>query len=315
MSSFKELLRSSMKSEDTEERVDVYFTRPVGLAFALLWKRLGVHPNAITVLGMFLGTGAAYMFWHTDTWHNAMGVLLLMSANFCDSTDGQLARLTGKTSLTGRVLDGFSGDLWFFCIYIAICLRLYGQDMPGTDVHWGIWIFFLAFTAGALSHSRQSSLADYYRQIHLFFLNGDKGSELDDYNSLREIYNKLPRRQWMARVFYWNYSNYCKSQERRTPKFQALIQALRKEKTAHTMTPETLERLRDEFIAGSRPLLRHTNFLTFNSRAFCIYATCLAGCPYVYLILEVTLYNIVYICMRHQHESLCSNIQHKYMNT
>ena len=45
MSSFKELLRASFKSDDTEEWLDVHFTRPIGLVFALLWNKLNIHPN------------------------------------------------------------------------------------------------------------------------------------------------------------------------------------------------------------------------------------------------------------------------------
>ena len=111
MSKFKELLQQSFKSNDTEEWLDVHFTRPIGLVFALLWNKLGIHPNVITVLSIFLGIGAGYMFSFRDLAHNIMGVLFLMFANFCDSTDGQMARLTGKKTLIGRILDGFSGDL------------------------------------------------------------------------------------------------------------------------------------------------------------------------------------------------------------
>lgn len=99
--SIKTLFRDSLKSADTEETIDIYFTRPVGLVFALLWNKLGVHPNAITILSIFLGIGAGYMFYFSDLTHNLMGVVLLMLANFCDSTDGQMARLTGKKRLWG----------------------------------------------------------------------------------------------------------------------------------------------------------------------------------------------------------------------
>ena len=129
---FRKMLYLSFKSEDTEEWLDVHFTRPVGLAFALFWNRLGVHPNAITILSICLGIGAAVMFYHIDLAHNLAGVALLMLANFCDSTDGQMARLTGKKTLIGRILDGFAGDVWFFCIYIALCLRLMPQFIPAT---------------------------------------------------------------------------------------------------------------------------------------------------------------------------------------
>ena len=80
--SFGELLRASMKSKDTEEWLDVHFTRPIGLAFALLWRRLGVHPNAITLLSIVLGACAGWMFYYTDLPHNIAGVALLMLANF-----------------------------------------------------------------------------------------------------------------------------------------------------------------------------------------------------------------------------------------
>ena len=190
---FSELLKASMKSEDTEEWIDIYFTRPIGLAFALMWKALGVHPNAITILSIFLGLGAGYMFYFPDIEHNIWGVVLLMFANFCDSTDGQLARLTGQKTLVGRMLDGFSGDVWFFAIYLAIALRLMDEPLPFLDnITWGYWGFVLCLVAGFLCHSPQSSLSDYYRQIHLFFLLGKKGSELDDYESQRAIYDKMP---------------------------------------------------------------------------------------------------------------------------
>ncbi len=309
MSSFKEMLHASFKSQDTEEWLDVYFTRPIGLVFALIWKQLGVHPNTITILSIFLGVAAGWMFYYTDLWHNIAGILLLMFANFCDSTDGQLARLTGQKTLIGRMLDGFSGDVWFFAIYVAIALRLQGQDMPGTDVHWGIWIWALAILSGFLCHSPQSSLSDYYRQIHLFFLKGKEGSELDNYASQRKIYEELPKKgAVMSKLFYYNYANYCKSQEHRTPAFQQLSKAL---KAKYSNVGEMPAALREEFLNGSRPLMKYTNILTFNTRAICIYVTCLLNCPWIYLLIEITVMNILYIYMHKKHENLCKRIMAK----
>jgi hypothetical protein len=227
MATFKEMLQASFKSKDTEEWLDVYFTRPIGLVFAIFWNKLGVHPNAITILSIFLGVGAGVMFGYTDLMHNILGVLLLMFANFCDSTDGQMARLTGKKTLIGRMLDGFSGDLWFASIYIAIIIRLFNQNIPGTEVPWHLLIFVLAFVAGVMCHSPQSSLADYYRQIHLLFIKGKEGSELDNYEQQRKIYENLPKNKWLDRLFYFNYANYCKSQEKRTPKFQKMMEGVK----------------------------------------------------------------------------------------
>lgn len=299
MATFKELLKLSFKSEDTEEWLDVHFTRPIGLAFALLWNKFDIHPNVITILSIFLGLGAGWMFHYTDLWSNVCGVLLLMFANFCDSTDGQMARLTGKKTLIGRMLDGFSGDVWFFAIYLGIVVRLWHQNIPFTDIQWGVWGFLLCALAGFGFHSKQSSLADYYRQIHLFFLLGKEGSELDNYQQQRQIYENLPKGDLLARTFYYNYANYCKSQEQRTPHFQRFFSQWKQQPS---------ETVRQQLLAGSRPLMKYTNLLTFNARAITIYVTCLLDCPWVYPLVELTVFQAMYVYMHRTHERLCAEL-------
>ncbi len=303
MATFKENLHASYKSSETEEWLDRHFTRPVGLAFALFWNKLGIHPNAITILSIFLGAAAGVMFYYTDLQHNLMGVVLLMLANFCDSTDGQMARLTGKKTLVGRVLDGASGDVWFLFIYFAITFRLWNQNIPGTDMHWGFIGFAIACTAGFLSHSPQSMMADYYRQIHLFFLKGKEGSELDTSEQQMRTYDETPKDKFFVRRFYKTYANYCKKQERRTPCFQRFFQAWNE--AVDSIGRTGMESTRQRFLNGSRPLMPYTNILTFNTRAICIYATCLLNCPWVYLLLEITVMNAIFVHMVHRHEALC----------
>ena len=303
---YKELWRSTMKSEDTEEWLDVWFTRPIGLFFALIWKRLGVHPNVITILSIFLGIGAAVMFYHTDLWHNLMGIVLLMLANFCDSTDGQLARMTGQKTLVGRVLDGFAGDVWFFCIYAALCLRMMPQTIPFTSMQWSWWIWVLGYVAGIVCHTNQASLADYYRQIHLLFLKGREGSELDTYESQRKVYENLPEdASLLQRLFYYNYSNYCKNQERRTPEFQKFYAKLRERYGTIENVPKEL---RERFRKESLPLMPLTNILSFNTRAICIYVTCLLNCPWAYFVFEIVVLQPMYLYMHWKHERISGEI-------
>lgn len=302
MATFRELLKASFKSDDTEEWLDVHFTRPIGLAFALLWNRFDIHPNVITILSMFLGVAAGWMFHYTDTMHNICGILLLMFANFCDSTDGQMARLTGKKTLIGRMLDGFSEDVWFFAIYIGIVVRLWNQTMPFTDMRWGIWGFVLCAVAGFIFHSRQCALADYYRQIHLFFLLGKEGSELDSYRQQRDIYVNLPEEERLSRAFHFFYSDYCRGQERQSPHFQRFFAKWRQRPS---------ESIRQELLEGSRPLMKYTNLLTFNTRAIILYLSCLFNCPWVYPLSELTVFQLMYVYMHHTHENLCKNLTDK----
>jgi phosphatidylglycerophosphate synthase len=284
----------------------VWFTRPIGLVFALFWNRLGIHPNVITVLSIFLGIAAGVMFCFEDTAHNVAGIVLLMLANFCDSTDGQMARLSGKKTLIGRMLDGFSGDVWFFCIYFTFCLRLTPQNIPGTHVQWGVWIWLLGAVAGLVFHVRQPSLADYYRNIHLFFLKGESGSELDNYQQQRATYEQMRADgNRVGQLFFYNYANYCRSQERRTPAFQRFFAAWKRAEA----DGRELEPLRQDFLSGSRPLMKYTNILSFNWRAICIYATALLHCPWVYLLADMTVFAAIYVYMHRAHESLCRRLQ------
>lgn len=305
MSKFKELLQQSFKSNDTEEWLDVHFTRPIGLVFALLWNKLGIHPNVITVLSIFLGIGAGYMFSFRDLAHNIMGVLFLMFANFCDSTDGQMARLTGKKTLIGRILDGFSGDIWFFCIYIALAYRLMDQYIPFTDTKWGVWSWLLMVVAGILCHSPQSSLSDYYRQIHLFFLKGKENSELDNSQQQLALYEEEKKKgNLIPQLFYYNYAKYCRSQERRTPQFQSFF----KEYQTKWRQGVNLDAIKTKFLDGSRPLMPFTNILTFNTRAICLYISCLIDKPWIYPLFEITVMYTLYIYMHRQHEKLCHSL-------
>lgn len=313
---FKQLLKASFKSEDTEEWLDVHFTRPIGLAFALMWQKLGVHPNTITILSIFLGIGAAWMFYYTDLVHNVIGVMLLMLANFCDSTDGQLARLTNQKTLIGRILDGFSGDVWFFAIYFALCCRMMPQFMPATNMKWGIAIWALAFVAGIMCHSPQASLSDYYRQIHLLFLKGKSGSELDTSKQQKNNYLKASQEKnavmrWMSKAFFYNYANYCRSQERRTPAFQKLKKELTDRYGDLDNIPDDL---RKEFLNASRPLMKYTNILTFNVRAICIYVTCLLNIPWVYFLIEIIPLTCLYVYMHRRHEHICISLYNKISN-
>ena len=311
---FNEMLHVSFKSDDTEEWLDVHFTRPVGLFFALGWMRLNIHPNVVTIISIFLGVAAGVMFYHTDLTHNIIGVVLLMLANFCDSTDGQMARLTGKKTLLGRVLDGFAGDVWFVAIYIAIALRLTIMPMPGTDIPWGYLVWMLCIVAGIFCHSPQAALADYYRQVHLWMLKGKAGSELDNYQQQRHIYETVPAdlplfQRMLSKAFHYNYANYCRSQEQQTPWFQRLYAMLTQRYGDVECVPE---QLREEFLKGSRPLMKYTNLLTFNTRAICLYVACLSNIPWLFPVFEMVVLTCLYIHMHKQHETLCHDICEKY---
>lgn len=302
-------LQATFKSNDTEEWLDIHFTRPLGLLWALFFKHFHIHPNVVTILSIILGAAAGVMFYFPGMLHTVIGILLLVWANLYDSADGQLARMTGQKTRWGRILDGFAGDVWFFTIYAAICLRLQSTDIPFTHTHWGIWIWLMAALSGFVFHGKQCQLADYYRNIHLFFLKGKQGSELDNFRKLREELHTLTwKRDGMWMVFLYFYGNYTRSQEGMTPAFQQFKAAI-DERYADTGIPQAL---RDEFRQGSLPLMKWANILTFNTRAIVLYISLLAGIPWFYFVFELIVMTIIFLHMRSCHERLCRRLLAKY---
>lgn len=292
-------LEASLKSIDTEEFIDIYFYRPIGYKWALLFKKLGVTPNWVTIVSIFLGVTAGVLFYFEDIKLTLIGILLMIWANSYDSADGQLARLTGQKSELGRILDGTCGDLWFITIYASICLRLTPQD-------WGIWIWILAATTGFF-HSKQAAMADYYRNIHLFFLKGKSGSELDNAVQQTALFKSLSwRKEFIRKLFLFFYKNYTASQEALTPKFQQFFHAV-KEKYGDDI-PQSLK---DEFRLHSKPLMKYTNILSFNTRIIVLFISLLINKPWIYFVFELTVLNGLLIYMVFKHESHCKKMLSK----
>lgn len=297
--SWRDQYSATLKSSDTEETFDLIFYRPLGFLWALGARRLGVTPNAITIASIFLGLGAGVLIYFDNFWLNLLGVFLLVWANTFDSADGQLARMTHQYSRLGRILDGVSGDIWFAAIYIAICLREnVTSDFFGAH-HWVIWV--MAVVTG-LCHAVQAAMADYYRQFHLYFLKGEEGSELDTASKLSARYSTMSwSSQPMAKLTLAFYINYTAGQEKRTPAMQNLRRAI-----AERFGSNIPKRLRESFRAASRPLMKYTNILSFNTRSFALIAAVLIfQMPWLYFAFELTVLNVLLVYMMWRHEKIC----------
>lgn len=290
---------STLKHADTEETIDLMFYRPVGFLVALLGERLHWTPNAITIVGIFLGIGSGLLIYPENLLLNLLGMVLLVMADICDSADGQLARMTKSYSRIGRILDGISSDLWFIAIYIGIALRL----MPSFG--WQVWI--LAALAGGC-HALQASMADHYRQFHLFFVNGKSGSELDTFESAsRECSNVEFLREPLRKSFLFFYKYYTFLQELLNPQMSKL-QRLMSDSEAGDPN-EFADRMRKSTL----PLMKWTNVLTFNWRAITLFVSILLQRPWLYLVCEVTVFNLILLYMLVRHEYICKSIKKYYI--
>lgn len=289
-------IRATMKSDETEGLFEIYFTRSFGYLWALFFRKLHVHPNVVTLLSALLGTAAGILFYYDSLSLNLLGMFLLVWANWYDCADGQLARMTGQKTLLGRILDGFVGDIWFFVIYVSLCFRY--------QTTWGFSIWILAITAG-ICHSKQCLLADYYRNIHLLFYKGTEGSELDSSTEKRSQMRMLSwKHDWFQKIYLYFYSNYVRSQEQLTPRFQQLRRQLI-QRYGKCMLPGAWP---EKFRAASRPLVRIANIITFDTRVIFLFIVLAFSKAWLYFLFEITVLNILFFYMRYKHEQLCLTI-------
>jgi len=295
---------------DTEEQLDLWFYRPLGFAWAVLFAKLGIKPNAVTIASIFLGVGGGILLYFGAQpliWLNYLGIFLIIWANTYDSADGQLARITKQYSQIGRILDGVSGDLWFFAIYFALVFRElhFGDAWPGDFFqkhHWVIWT--MAIAAG-ICHALQCAMADYYRQFHLFFLKGEEGSELESTEQLDEQIKQLSwSKNFFKRVTMFFYRNYTANQQNLTPALQALRRELKKQ-FGNNVAPQ---QFRDDFRKHSLPLMKYTNMLTFNTRTIAMFISVIIMMPWLYFAFELIVLNLMLIYMITRHEHFCKRL-------
>lgn len=287
----KKEYESSLKSIETENMVDRVFYRPIGFAIARSLKNTGITPNMITVISIFVGAAAGFLFYPHNLYYNLIGIACLILANILDCVDGQLARLTGIKSEIGRILDGVAGDIWFLCIYVGFALRLSHE--------YGTYWFFLPAVISGLSHLLQANITDYYKTLHLYFISKEKGKEFQTAEQVENEYTMM--KPGMNKVFFYFYRWYTLLQMKATPSLQRMLKSL------HNRYGDDIpENIRLDFRRQSMKIMkRYIDFLTFNGRTIVMFIIVLAGQVWMYFIYEIIVLNIVLALGMHKHEKMC----------
>jgi archaetidylinositol phosphate synthase len=91
-----------------------------------------VRPNHLTSLRLGVGLAAAAAFIPGSYGWSNLAALLMVLSNFLDHTDGELARMSGKTSRIGHLYDLASDALVTILLFIAIGVGLAGK--PGVNL-------------------------------------------------------------------------------------------------------------------------------------------------------------------------------------
>ena len=116
----------------------------VGRSFA----STGVSPNAWTCIGLAFAVASAAAYGLAPEYALLIGGALLLVSGFFDVVDGQVARVTGRTSKKGEYLDSMSDKIAEVAVFFGILAG--GHAEP--------YLVFLAITLSLLvSYARAKS--------------------------------------------------------------------------------------------------------------------------------------------------------------
>ncbi len=150
----------AFKSREIEESVDVYFFRRLGIVFALTARAIGMSPTGVTLVAMVAGgIGGALLAWPQ---YAMLGVALLVMHGVLDSSDGQLARLTGNSTEFGRMMDGVAGYVTHIAMYFGILAS-------GWSRGWG-WELAVWMLLAGLSTIVHAQMYDYHRSAYVAYV-------------------------------------------------------------------------------------------------------------------------------------------------
>jgi len=277
-------VESTYKARDVEGVLDIYFYRPIGYRLALVFAQLRFTPSMVSLLGASIGIAAGHLYFYRDLRLNALGMCLHIFTNALDNADGQLARLTNRGSLHGAIVDGFADYVVFLSVYVHLCFRYMAEG--GSAAVW-----LLALAAG-MSHAVQSMVIDYYRYGYLQFVAGKRSADANASETVRAADEATSWSDFLKKLGLRNYLNYTRQQEALAPNL------LRLRLATGTAIPEWL---RDAYRAACKPLVKWCNCLATNPRMLLLFAFLLLGQPVWYLVVELTIMNVLlaYVLFRH----------------
>jgi hypothetical protein len=134
---------------------------PLAQRLARLLVPTPLTPNMVSVAGGLAIVAAALLYtrlpWPVSV---ALGFVAHAGWHVLDGADGDLARLTGRTSPVGEMVDGVCD--YFGHIFLYVLLAAFGDRLG-----WGGWSWTLASLAGA-SRVFQSNHAEGERRTYLW---------------------------------------------------------------------------------------------------------------------------------------------------
>jgi CDP-alcohol phosphatidyltransferase len=282
-------LEATYKLPEAEGILDLFFYRKIGFFLARFFARLGMSPVSVTLLGGAFGVIAGHLYYYSDLRINMIGFGLHILANAFDNADGQLARMTGRGSREGRIIDSVVDHIVFGSVYLHLTLRCLAEGASP-----GVWLLAIAAVA---SHLLQAGTADYFRNGFLYFAKGRAFAQLDSSRDLRSDYLMLSwRDQPLKKILIALCLNFTRQQEFLTPGLNRLRAVVDRQ-----FPGEIPSWLKATYRDSARPLFKWFGLLMTNTRMIILLVVLLADQPAWFFWMQLTVFNgLLFFLMQRQ---------------
>lgn len=265
------------RPRELEDPLNFYLYHPLAARLARLLVPTGIAPNAVSVLGLVALCAATTAYVGMD-WPLSAGVgfALMLVWHVVDGADGDLARMTGRTSATGELVDGVCDYVGNIVMYLAFAFLL--------DDTLGAWAWVLAVAAGA-SHIVQTNHAETQRRLYLWRAYGVPWLR----NAAASGDALFRRENWIARWFGWGAVAYVWLSDRMSPSENPVDAALARA----SGNSRELQRIRAMVRRASRTSLVLQKGLGANPKTIIIGAAMALGSPLYYFATTIVALNLL----------------------
>ena len=280
------------RPRELQDGLNYYLYHPLAWQLARLLAKTPLTPNMVSLLGacFVIGAGFAYA---APGWPlmALLGMALHMGWHVVDGADGDLARLTGRTSPVGEMVDGLCDYLSHVVLYILL-----GGILAKTEGFFGGWHAGVLVLLAAISHAVQSNHVEVQRRQYQYWVYGTPWLRLSHGQS-----NSATSQSWAAALV----SAYIGVASGMTPHALRIDAAV----AAAKDDPARLAAIAAAVRAESPPLLRICKILGPNPRAVVLgLSMVLAATPLWYLAYQAVILNLLLVLSLRLHNAAAKRI-------
>ncbi len=277
-----------------QDALNHYLYHPLAWQLARLLAPTPITPNMVSVFGGLMVVAAGIVYWSTSgpIWA-LLGLLLHMSWHVVDGADGDLARITGRTSPLGELVDGICDYVSHIVLYVLLAFVL-------TRTFGAGWAWFWTLAAGA-SHIVQANHVEVQRRFYQHWTYGTPWLHNSSSNG-KALFSDKGGFGILLRVVVAGYLRLAAGMSPNALRIDAAVTG------AMASDPALLARIRAEVQREQRPLLVMLRYLGPNPRAILLGFSMIVGSPLWYFMYLSIVLNLMLMLSVRLHDAAAGRV-------